>query len=244
MRKITKARTKTEPANTGPSLAGFIDRLRLKMYVEHEDRDGYFASTWTSLENTNTLAKADVISSELIGTDDRHGILLDLDFAVQTEPYAPAYPTIIAVLPPGRSKLKAATTSLGRGHGAIRRELVERHLKAGWGVTERDIRKLHERLSKAGLDGIVSVAHLGLPRPNAARKGRFYLELALTANVWVVPSRTEGHHHLYVDVPDGLTTKQYRALRKALYKANVIEKAHTWADATYLRPPRNSTPAT
>jgi hypothetical protein len=236
MRKFAKTKTRTEPTNPGPSLAGFIDKLQPKKYVEHIDTDGYFASTWTSLEDT-TLAKADVVSSEIIGANDRHGILLDLDFAVQTEQYAPAYPTIIAVLPPGRSKLKAATTSFGNGYGAERRRAMERRNKPEWGLRESDIRKLDKRLRKAGLDGIVSVAHVGLPRPNTTRKDRFYLELSLTGNVWVVPSRTQGHNHLYVDVPAGLPTKQYRALRKALYKANVIERAHTWGDATYLRPP-------
>lgn len=63
------------------------------------------------------------------------------------------------------------------------------------------------------------------------------LDLDLPARL--LPSRTPGHHHLYLDME--MTWRRYKALLKALAKAGVVEES--WAKAsirgqqTLLRPP-------
>jgi len=57
--------------------------------------------------------------------------------------------------------------------------------------------------------------------------------------VFVDPSSTEGHFHLFVDVP--MTWRSYRRLLKALYLGGVIGRSHYWRSlnlgASFVRPP-------
>lgn len=53
------------------------------------------------------------------------------------------------------------------------------------------------------------------------------------------PSSTEGHFHLFIDVP--MSWRAYRRLLRALYKGGVIGRNHYWRSlnlgATFVRPP-------
>jgi len=57
--------------------------------------------------------------------------------------------------------------------------------------------------------------------------------------VFVDPSSTEGHFHLFIDVP--MTWRSYRRLLKALYLGGVIGRNHYWRSlnlgASFVRPP-------
>jgi hypothetical protein len=229
----------TEPDSNGNAegLLAFARTLTPLRYVVHGDRDKYCFSQWTTLADATSVEHADVLSSRLLGTDDRHAILLDLDRDVAIEKDPPAGQTVIAILANGRNPGAPAPTGFGDSYSAARSLPTKRRFGPVWGITERYLRKLDRRLQAAGLGGVVTVAHRGQPLPDQDHEGRFYLELAFAGNVWIAESRTPGHHHLYVDVPGGLTSKQYGKLRTVLYKANVIEQAHVRDDATYLRPP-------
>lgn len=69
--------------------------------------------------------------------------------------------------------------------------------------------------------------------------GRHAPALDLDVPAWLVPSRTEGHSHLYIDVP--CTWKQYRKLLKALRDCGIIEPGYynmaLKRRATHLRRP-------
>lgn len=54
--------------------------------------------------------------------------------------------------------------------------------------------------------------------------GRHAPALDLDVPAKLIPSRTEGHSHLYIDVP--MSWRQYRRLLKALAKAGVIEPGY------------------
>lgn len=69
--------------------------------------------------------------------------------------------------------------------------------------------------------------------------GRHAPALDLDVPAYLVPSRTEGHHHLYIEVP--CSWKQYRKLLKALRDCGIIEpgyyRASVKAGRTHLRKP-------
>lgn len=68
-------------------------------------------------------------------------------------------------------------------------------------------------------------------------RGTLDLDVVVTAHL--IPSRTPGHHHLYLDAP--MNWRSYKRLLKALSKAGIVDAA--WAKAclqghqTLLRPP-------
>lgn len=57
--------------------------------------------------------------------------------------------------------------------------------------------------------------------------------------VRLVPSTTNGHYHLYVDVP--MSWRSYRRLLRALYLGGVVDRSVYWRSldrrCTYVRPP-------
>ena len=63
--------------------------------------------------------------------------------------------------------------------------------------------------------------------------------LDIDHTVRVIPSSTEGHYHLYIDVP--MSWWRYRQLLRALWKSGVIEKGYyrqsVARKATHLRLP-------
>lgn len=56
--------------------------------------------------------------------------------------------------------------------------------------------------------------------------GKHTLVIDLDHQAWLVPSTTEGHYHLYVDVPDGIEEDKYWPLMLALSQAGVIQTGY------------------
>lgn len=63
--------------------------------------------------------------------------------------------------------------------------------------------------------------------------GRHALVIDIDHPSWLVKSSTEGHYHLYVDVPHGIPWDQYKRLLVALSAAGVIEPGY--ASASIMR---------
>lgn len=63
--------------------------------------------------------------------------------------------------------------------------------------------------------------------------------LDIDVPAYLVPSTTEGHSHLYIDVP--MSWRQYRKLLIAMRDAGILEPGYVAASlerrATFLRPP-------
>lgn len=70
--------------------------------------------------------------------------------------------------------------------------------------------------------------------------GRHAPAIDLDVPAYLVPSRTEGNHHLYIEVP--CSWRQYRRLLKALRDCGIIEpgyyRASVKAGRTHLRKPQ------
>lgn len=62
-----------------------------------------------------------------------------------------------------------------------------------------------------------------------ATEGRHALLLDLDIPATLVPSSTEGHNHLYIDVPDGIPEDKWLVLIRALADAGVIEEGYAQA---------------
>lgn len=59
--------------------------------------------------------------------------------------------------------------------------------------------------------------------------GRHQLVIDIDHPSWLVRSSTEGHYHLYVEVPGGIGWSDYQALLGALAGAGVIEQGYAHA---------------
>lgn len=59
--------------------------------------------------------------------------------------------------------------------------------------------------------------------------GKHALIIDIDHPSWLVKSSTEGHYHLYVDVPDGIEWNAYVRLLDALAEAGVIEPGYAEA---------------
>jgi hypothetical protein len=53
--------------------------------------------------------------------------------------------------------------------------------------------------------------------------GTYLVLIDADYDTWDIPSSTEGHSHLYLNVP-GLTKRRYKRLMRALGRAGVVEK--------------------
>lgn len=60
----------------------------------------------------------------------------------------------------------------------------------------------------------------------AARQRRHILAIDIDYPTYLVESSTEGHYHLYVDVPGGIPHEKYLALLDALADAGVIQPGY------------------
>lgn len=74
---------------------------------------------------------------------------------------------------------------------------------------------------------VVASTHGGRINPHHA------LLLDIDHPAWLVRSTTEGHFHLYVDIPGGIPHSAYMALLDALADAGVVERGY--ADASRVR---------
>lgn len=64
------------------------------------------------------------------------------------------------------------------------------------------------------------------------KDGRHTLVLDIDHQSWLVKSTTEGHYHLYVDVPGGIEHNLYMALLGTLADAGIIEQGYARASRT------------
>jgi hypothetical protein len=199
-----------------PRLHDLLSRLKSYNRTHHFELDGYDYHSWSELVPART-GRGELVSSELIDNPGRHAILLDLDFMVGSEPTNRSGQQKLTMLVPGTTFWAGRVKKLGS--------------------TARELDRLDDGLRAAGMAGIIDVVPARAATWHPTRSGRYHLELVITADLALVKSSTKGHRHLYVDIPGGLPTEQYRTLRRALHKAHVIEEAHTWGDQTYLRPP-------
>lgn len=58
---------------------------------------------------------------------------------------------------------------------------------------------------------------------------RHTVVLDIDHRAWLIPSTTEGHSHLYIDVPGGIPSSTYYLLLKVLADCGVIERGYALA---------------
>lgn len=80
-----------------------------------------------------------------------------------------------------------------------------------------------------GRPEVVDIAKANIVTSNFTVGPGHALLLDLDHPAWLVKSSTEGHHHLYVDVPGGIPYEKYMRLLDALADCGVIEAGYASA---------------
>lgn len=94
-----------------------------------------------------------------------------------------------------------------------------------WGPDSSAPDMTDREMVNVGEADVVSSLHRGVR--NEGRRHALVIDIDHPA--WLVKSTTEGHHHLYVDVPDGISEGYYFSLLNALANAGVIEQGYASA---------------
>lgn len=61
------------------------------------------------------------------------------------------------------------------------------------------------------------------------KDGMHVVALDIDHPAWLVKSSTEGHFHLYIEVPEGIEWDKYKVLLLALAEAGVVEEGYVGA---------------
>ena len=92
---------------------------------------------------------------------------------------------------------------------------------------------------------VTSLPKAQLPRPEAKGPDAYAIKHTFMVDIdhpcYLVPSTTEGHYHLYIDVPGGVGQEAFFGLLRAMVAAGIVEPGYAEASIeqghTSLRPP-------
>lgn len=94
-----------------------------------------------------------------------------------------------------------------------------------WGASSQDPDRLGDRAVVGTKQAHVVSSRLKGSRPDAWG-GRHMVVLDIDHQAWLVKSSTEGHYHLYIEVPGGIGWEDYSFMVAAMAKAGVLEMGY------------------
>lgn len=104
---------------------------------------------------------------------------------------------------------------------------VDWHTGEGKALKDEPEYELGIDIEESDLDHANVVSSVRKPTPwEDPKEVRHALAIDLDVPAYFVPSSTEGHGHLYVDVPKGIPHHRYMALLSALADAGIIEPGY------------------